>query len=136
MTPITDLTALLRTMQPVLNPGTYVFASVPRGQQLPVDATVASIREPEGLSVVMEESAAQRARLSPVFRCAWITLSVNSDLQAVGLMAAFSSALARAGISCNVIAGANHDHIFVPIEQASSALEVLRALQTRSAGGV
>jgi hypothetical protein len=133
MAPITDLAALLRTMQPVLNPGTYVFASVPGGQQMPVDAVVASIREPEGLSVVMEESAAQRARLSPVFRCAWITLSVNSDLYALGLTAAFSSALARAGISCNVIAGVNHDHLFVPIEQANPALEALRALQAQSA---
>jgi hypothetical protein len=136
MTPIADLPALLRMMQPVLNPGTYVFAPVPGGRQLPADAIVASIREPEGLSVVMEESAAQRARLSPVFRCAWITLSVNSDLQAVGLTAAFSSALARAGISCNVVAGVNHDHLFVPIEQANPALEVLRALQTQSTAGV
>jgi hypothetical protein len=136
MTPIADLPALLRTMQPVLNPGTYVYAPVPGGSQLPADAIVASIREPEGLSVVMEESAAQRARLSPVFRCAWITLSVNSDLQAVGLTAAFSSALARAGISCNVVAGVNHDHLFVPIEQADPALEVLRALQTQSTAGV
>jgi hypothetical protein len=131
MAPISDLATLLRTMQPTRNDGSYVFASVPDEQHLPVQAVVASIREPEGLSVVIEESAARQARLSPVFRCAWITLSVNSDLHAVGLTAAFSPALAKAGVSCNVVAGVNHDHIFVPVEQADLALEVLRALQNQ-----
>ena len=59
---------------------------------------------------------------------------MNSDLAAVGLTAAFSSELARANISCNVIAGLNHDHIFVPVEQALAALEVLLSLQRRSSG--
>lgn len=131
MASFTNLATLLRSMQPTLNQGTYVFASVPDGQQLPAHSIVASIREAEGLSVVMEESAAQQARLSPVFRCAWITLSVKSDLEAVGLTAAFSTALTNASISCNVIAGLNHDHIFVPVAQASSAMAVLRALQAQ-----
>jgi hypothetical protein len=126
MSPISDLATLLRTMEPTLNEGTFVFASVADGKEFPAHAIVASIREPEGLSVVVEESAAQQLGLSPVFRCAWITLSVNSDLQAVGLTAAFSVALGKAGISCNVVAGANHDHIFVPIGQAELAMQVLR----------
>ena len=127
--PISDLATLLRTLQPMLNAGTYVFASVPVGKELPLDAVIASIREPEGLSVVMEESAAQRAGLSSVFKCAWITLSVNSDLEAVGLTAAFSAALAKANVGCNVVAGVNHDHVFVPVGQAQEAMKVLRSLQ-------
>lgn len=127
-----SLADLLRSLQPMLNPGTYVFAVVPEGQEIPIDRVVASIREPEGLSIVIEESAARRAGLAGTFRCAWITFAVNSDLDAVGLTAAFSNALADAGISCNVVAGLNHDHIFVPIEQADAAMETLRALQ----GGV
>ena len=132
MATIANLATLLQTMQPTLNEGTYVYASVPDGRNLPAHAIVASIRESEGLSVVIEESAAHQAGLSAVFRCAWITLSVNSDLEAVGLTAAFSSELAKAGISCNVIAGLHHDHLFVPVGQANSALDVLRALQARS----
>lgn len=132
MAPIADLASLLRTMEPKLNRGTYVFASVREGQALPLEAVVASIREPEGLSVVIEESAARGARLQCQYRCAWITLSVNSDLDAVGLTAAFSSALSGAGLSCNVVAGTNHDHIFVPVAEAESALDILRALQSRS----
>jgi len=36
--------------------------------------------ESEGLSVVMGEAAAEDQNLEPLFRCAWITLSLNSDL--------------------------------------------------------
>ena len=126
MPPISDLATLLRNMEPTLNEGTYVFASAPDGRELPAHAIIASIREPEGLSVVVEESAAPKLGLSPIFRCAWITLSVNSDLEAVGLTAAFSAALGKAGISCNVVAGVNHDHIFVPVGQAELAMQVLR----------
>jgi hypothetical protein len=59
-------------------------------------------------------------------------LNVQSDLAAVGLTAAFASALGEAGISCNVVAGLNHDHLFVPAHQAQSALKVLRLLQQKS----
>ena len=44
--------------------------------------------------------------LSVLFRAAWISLTVHSDLEAVGLTAAFSTALGQAGVSCNVVAGA------------------------------
>lgn len=63
-------------------------------------------------------------------RAAWITLTVHSDLAAVGLTAAFSRVLAEAGISCNVVAGVRHDHIFVPVERAADAMAALRRLQT------
>jgi uncharacterized protein len=63
-----------------------------------------------------------------LFRAAWLTLSVHSDLQAVGLTAAVAAALARAGVACNVIAAAHHDHLFVPLEAADAALVALNAL--------
>lgn len=131
MNPITDLDLLLRTMEPVLQPGIFVFASLEAGVTVDPALVLASIQEPEGLSVVMRESDAQRHNLRTLFRCAWITLSVHSDLQAIGLTAAFSTALADAAISCNVVAGAYHDHIFVPIQKAEKAMQVLRSLQKR-----
>jgi hypothetical protein len=57
---------------------------------------------------------------------------VHSDLQAVGLTAAVAAALTQANISCNVVAAAHHDHIFVPIESGNEAVAVLQALQQRS----
>ena len=134
MPAIVKLDELLRSMEPVLNPGTYVFATLPAGKSVPPSQVIASVREPEGMSVVLEQDVARHAGITPLFVCAWITLTVHSDLQAVGLTAAFASALGRAGISCNVVAGACHDHIFVPEQQADAAMAVLGRLQQDAAG--
>lgn len=129
MTPISDLDELLRTMQPTLNPGIYVYAMA--REPMPVDPSrvVASVREAEGLSLIVEAAVVAELGLEPLMRCAWITLRVQSDLHATGFTAAFSTALGRAGVACNVVAGVNHDHIFVPIEQADLAMRTLTALQ-------
>jgi uncharacterized protein len=103
--------------------------SVPFNTNLSKIMPLATFRELEGLTVVLEESVAIAANFKVLFRAAWITLRVQSDLQAVGLTAAFASALGAAGISCNVIAAAFHDHIFVPIEDAQAAMAVLIKLQ-------
>ena len=129
MNPVSDLSVLLKTLEPALNPGVFVFASVKDGHAIDPAVIVASIREPEGLSVITSEADAAISGLNPLFKCAWITLTVNSALEAVGLTAAFATALGRSGISCNVVAGAYHDHIFVPLESAQTAMRVLQQLQ-------
>jgi uncharacterized protein len=127
-----DLDALIASMEPELQPGVYVFASVMQ-ESAPASAhVIATFREREGLTVVMEENAARAAGLSPLFRAAWITLTVHSDLHAVGLTAAFATALGEAGISCNVMAAAYHDHLFVPADDAPRAMEALLSLQRRA----
>lgn len=129
MQPVGDLPTLLARMQPSRRAGRYVFAVAPPGVAIDPAAILASVREAEGLSVVMAESDALALGLPVAFTAAWITLTVHSDLAAVGLTAAVSSALAQAGIGCNVIAGVHHDHLFVPFAQASQAMGVLEALQ-------
>jgi len=128
----TLLETLLKSIDPVLNPGTYVFGSVRDLRSLDPVSIVACIREQEGLSVVLREEDANRQGVAVLFRCAWITLNVNSALQAVGLTAAFSQALGDVGVSCNVVAGAFHDHIFVPKEEAEKAMNVLRSIQRKA----
>ncbi|MCG7399913.1 MULTISPECIES: ACT domain-containing protein [Caballeronia] len=128
-----DLDTLIASMEPELQPGAYVFTSLPHDAVASGAGIVATFREREGLTVVMEESAAQAAGVAPLFRAAWITLTVHSDLNAVSLTAAFARALGEANISRNVIAAAYHDHIFVPVEEGERAVEVLRDLQ-RAAG--
>ena len=122
----TDLTQLLRTLEPVLRDGEFVYATVvavPAG--LPVEATV---REPEGLTIVVRRDAADIHGIHYDYVAAWITLTVHSSLEAVGLTAAFATALGREGISCNVLAGHHHDHILVATADAERAMDVLRAL--------
>lgn len=127
---ISDLTTLLAHMQPALNPGCYVFVTLPGGTSLDARQIVASIREAEGLSVVVAEKLADDLDLPIVFRAAWITLTVHSDLHAVGLTAAISKTLAQADIGCNVVAGVHHDHLFVPFDLADKAMDALRRLST------
>jgi hypothetical protein len=132
-TPITALRELLRTMNPELHAGVFVFASLPHGSTPTGLTPLATFREEEGLSVILPEPEALRANLSVLFRAAWISLTVHSDLQAVGLTAAVAAALAECGISCNVVAGAFHDHLFVPVNRAQDALDCLRLLQRAAA---
>jgi hypothetical protein len=128
MQAITDLKTLLTLMQPKLNPGRYAFVALPAGLVLDPAHIVASVREPEGISVVLPEQMALDLGLPIAFAAAWITLTVHSDLAAVGLTAAFSQALGQAGISCNVVAGVFHDHLFVPVDLAQEAMDALNAL--------
>ena len=120
-----DLARLLRGMEPVLSPAPYGFA-VWAGDVLPF-APFATVAEDEGLTVVADLAGMRAAGL---ISDAWarISLTVHSDLAAVGLTAAFAGALAEAGISCNVIAGFHHDHLFVQWDRRCEALDVLTGL--------
>lgn len=127
---MTDLSEMLRTLACTVRDGDYVYAVVDQARlaQLPF---AAAVHEVEGWTVVLTRAEADRAGLSYDFVAAWITLTIHSSLQAVGLTAAFSKALGEAGISCNVLAGNYHDHILVPVERRDDALAVLRGLRTR-----
>ncbi len=130
--PISNLKELLCTIEPILNKGVYVYSSVPFDFDISRLKPVAIFKELEGLTIITDEQNAIESNLDILFRAAWITLNVQSDLKAVGLTAAFSTALGDADISCNVVAGAFHDHIFVPAEEADKAMEVLLRLQRES----
>lgn len=129
---VANLHELLCTMRPEKNEGVYVFARVPLDFETASLHPIATVREPEGLTVVVEERHARAAGLAPLLRAAWITLKVHSDLRSVGLTAAVASGLAQADISCNMLAGAWHDHIFVPVELGDCAMAALLEMQARS----
>jgi hypothetical protein len=111
-------------LDPVRRPGEFVFVAADD-----VAGAEATVREDEGTTVVLPRSRADALGLPYSYVAAWITLRVNSTLEQVGLTAAFSRALADAGISCNVLAGLHHDHLLVPAERADEALEVLRTVE-------
>ena len=124
----TSLTTLLRSMNPQLNDGAYVFCSLSDAAQLDGVQPLGSFQEAEGLTVILPRMQAEQLRLPYSYVAAWLTLHVHSALQAVGLTAAVAGALAQAGISCNVIAGFYHDHLFVAHADGPRALAVLQQL--------
>jgi len=87
----------------------------------------AFVLEEEGFTQVKKTTIADKG---PLF--ARITLQVHSDLEGVGLTAAVSAALSRAGIACNVIAAFHHDHLLVPWERREEALAVLKKLSSHA----
>ena len=117
-----------RDIRPDLATKPYVFARTDAQQPPPGLAPFAVIREDEGLTLILTRADADRAGLAYGYVAARITLRVDSALADVGLTAMFSRVLADAGISCNVIAGLAHDHLFVEWDQGARALALLRDL--------
>ncbi|MFJ2260717.1 ACT domain-containing protein [Streptomyces sp. NPDC087844] len=127
-----DLGRLLSGMEPALHPGRYVFTTVPGSTAPPGLSPVVTVVEDEGLTLVVEQEDADAARLTYDYVAGWITLRIHSALDAVGLTAAVAQALAEEGLSCNVVAGFHHDHLFVPHERAAEAVALLEQLADRS----
>ena len=134
MTGERNLERLLRHLAPELHAAHYVYCSF-ADQRLPdgLDA-LCTFRETEGLTAVVERAKAVAAGVPHVFEARLITLTIHSSLDAIGMIAAVASALAAAGIPCNAIAAYHHDHILVPIAQATQAMSVLQALASGSGG--
>lgn len=124
----TDLSKLVPEMTPKLNLGKYVFTSVKSDQPVDLSHAICSFREEEGITLILEQNKADELGVSYDFVASWITLQIHSSLEAVGLTAVFSSALAKNGISCNVVAGYYHDHIFINHTDQTKAMDVLREL--------
>ena len=127
MTGETNLDTLLKTMKPKLNMGVFVFCSLKELSLVNLKETVLFFKEEEGYTFIVKKELADTLNLDYTFISSWITLTVNSSLEAVGLTAAFSKALADKGIGCNVVAAFYHDHIFVPIQDTEKAMAVLNS---------
>lgn len=128
MTGETNLATLIKDMKPELNQGEYVYCTVDSRERAAQLDPICSFTEKESVTVILPRQKADQEGLPYPVICAWITLTVHSALEAVGLTAAVSSALADSHISCNVIAAYHHDHLFIPIRDAQRAMEVLKAL--------
>ena len=129
-----SLNSLLKNLSPRLNEGEFVFCCVDDDSKLGIAEIEGLFRELEGTTVVLKKLAADRNGLDYETVLSWITLDVNSSLEAVGLTAQVSSVLANENIACNVVAGFHHDHLFVPVDDAERAMEVLNKLVAGTKG--
>lgn len=89
---------------------------------------MAVIQEDEGTTAVVTVTEAERRGWPVGFRAAWLTVTVHSSLEAVGLTAALAAVLADVGIACNVLAGYFHDHLLVPLDRVDEAIQSLASL--------
>lgn len=115
-------------MKPQHHSGDYVFCTLKTMDSLALNSVEMFFREDEGFTVILNKEHADLHNLEYSVIMAWITLTVHSSLEAVGLTAAFSTALSENGISCNVVAAYFHDHIFVNKNDLEKAMEVLTGL--------
>lgn len=118
-----DLTRLLAGLAPVMRRMPYVVTETE--MDIPAAAIVV---EDEATTKIVEQTVADAHHLEYSYVAAWITCTIESDLEAVGMTAAISSALADSGISCNMLAGSRHDHLLVPWHRRDDAIAVLWGL--------
>ena len=120
-----DLEKLLKSMKPEHVSGDYVFCKVEKFENLDLNNVVMLFKEKEAITLILKKEIADQLQLDYSVVMSWITLTVHSSLEAVGLTAAFSKALSEQGISCNVVAAYYHDHIFVNQKDIDEAMKVL-----------
>lgn len=129
MTGETKLAALLAGMRPFLQPGIFVFCTIPNSQAVPQGVEpVMLFREAEGITLILREEEADAAGLAKIFPCRMITLEIHSSLEAVGFLAAITARLAAAGMGVNPVSAFYHDHLFVPSGRAEEAMAILREM--------
>ena len=125
MTGEKDLVILLKTMKPKQNMGDFVFCTVNSLATIDFEHIILIFKEDEGYTIILKKETADNLKLKYSFVASWITLTIHSSLEAVGLTASFSKALSDEGISCNVIAAYHHDHLFVDKKDTNKAMDIL-----------
>ena len=129
-----DLLTLIAEMSPTLDDQVWAFVSVDGvSPEYVAEHALATFRESEGTTLIIPWAQAEAfdRRSEPMAR---VTLNVHSSLEAVGLTAVVSQALASEAISANIVAGFYHDHIFVPKIAGARAVACLSLLATAAVG--
>ncbi|HUS42458.1 MAG TPA: ACT domain-containing protein [Ilumatobacteraceae bacterium] len=123
----TDLELMLATLAVQRRPGVFTYIAV----EVPTPGLIASahavIKEGRLTTIVLPVDAAERAGQKITGQFAWLTLTVQSSLDAVGLTAAVSESLTAIDVSCNVLAGYHHDHLLIPLDRVDDAIAALTA---------
>ncbi|MFW9964107.1 MAG: ACT domain-containing protein [Candidatus Sifarchaeia archaeon] len=123
-----NLKILLREMKPVVVDEEYVFCTIPEEQLKGLHKPLLVFREHEGLTVIVTKDIAVQNGFSFFSTWGLISLSIHSDLEAVGFLAAITEHLASAGISVNTVSAFYHDHLFVPYDKLDEAFSLLSEL--------
>jgi uncharacterized protein len=129
MTGENNLQKILATAQPILHKGRFVFCTTINALPHLAQHAQMFFKEQEGVTYILEKEYAVRENLAYTFECSWITLSVHTALDAVGVTATIAKLFTQYNISCNVVAAYYHDHIFVEVDKTEKAIAVLQTLK-------
>lgn len=129
---VRDLQTMLAGMAPALDDAVYRFILItPDIAPQALGAALGTFRENEGVTAIIPADLADELEQSgPDF--ARVTLTVQSDLEGVGLTAAVATALSAEGIACNVVAAYHHDHIFVPWNRRDDTMKALSKISNEA----
>jgi|TARA_B100002003_G_scaffold250772_1_gene291478 hypothetical protein len=124
MTPIKNLQTLLKSMKPKLIKGDYVFYTTKKSNTKL--KSICIFQEKEGTTLILKKTEADKNKLK--YDAVWnlITLTVHSDLEAVGFLAKITEKLAKNNISVNVISAYYHDHLFILKKDTKKVLQLLK----------
>ena len=117
----TNLEVMLQSLEVEVNPVSGEYSDFSEHSS----DILMSFRESEGFTLILKKSAADSTGISYTGTYRFLTIKVHSSLEAVGLTAFISKALADALIPANVVAAFYHDHIFVPSDMATRAKDIL-----------
>ena len=125
-----NLDILLKNMKPFLHDDTYVFLTSTTGfSQEEKNKSIMVFKETEGETLIIKEVLITANNSANKDIWAMITLTIHSDLNAVGFLAVITSKLAKKGLPVNAVSAFYHDHLFVPWNQKHNAINSLREIQ-------
>lgn len=76
-----SLDTLLKTMEPTLNTGKYVFCQLPETATIKQREIVMLFREQKGNTVIIGKEHSDKLKLEYTFIAEWITLTVHSSVR-------------------------------------------------------
>jgi hypothetical protein len=123
-------------LEPKPAEGRYFFASVDESQLMALSGLIGSVvavfREDEGLTAVfsddVKDDVASLSEKPVVGPFALITMTAETDLNAIGILAKITAAMAKEKIAVNAFSAYHHDHILVPYDKRDKALAILRSM--------
>lgn len=121
-----NLKTLLENMRPSIQKEPFAFLTSDKDFPGEIQKEAIMVfRETEGMTVILNERVANKFNFSARDRWAMITLTIHSDLNAVGFLAAITKKLAEAQISVNAVSAYFHDHLFVLWDKRDETMKIL-----------
>ncbi len=122
-----DLRELLKIMKPKLQLGEWVFCVVSevKFRHMNIKA-LCTFKEKEGISAILDRPSADANSIQYSSMWRMISLSLHSNLEGIGMLAAISTRFAKEGIPLNIVSAYHHDHLFVPAKSVDRALAILK----------